>query len=847
MTRVQLTIANAQFSILNPGAMSDLRYAFRRLRQHPGFAVGVALTLALGIGANSAVFSALNAVLLRPPPYKEPDRLVWLFASNPRLGYQRLPPNWANETFSALLEQNVSFEQCAKMRAKDFVLPIGERSEQVRGMRASANLFDLLGVQPALGRSFWSEENEWGRHRVVILSHEAWQRRFGGNPDILNQTIDLIDTELSDRDGAPHDPLQPQRYTVVGILPPRWQFPTGAKPDGDVGGFAPGAEIWEPESLTPAERQVNSVLDNIVARLRPGVTLPQARAEIQSLFRRLRENIEETDPGYSVELLPLSRQVAGNAPTMLSLLAGATGFVLLIACVNVANLLLARATARRKEFAVRAALGAGRARIIRQLIVESVVLSLAGGGLGLLLALGASQALAALANLPRVDEITLDARVFLFTFSLSVLTGLAFGLVPALQASKADLNETLKDGRQSTPGRGRNALRSALIVAETASALVLLVGAGLLIHSFVRLHNVDPGFAPQRVLARHLSFRHPKYRSTDVAVRLEELLQRLRAIPGILSVAVGSWLPIDGGRSRFAMAFQIEGRPAPTPGRPEELTVANMSFVTPDYFQTMGIPLLKGRDFLPSDLTPGAPAAKIVSESFVRKFLPGEEPLGKRVAGGEIVGVVKDTREAALDTRAEPHLYHAGIHTGPLGLRAATLAIRTSGNPSRLASSVEAEVLMWDKDQPADGVTTVRQILAASIAERRFQMILIGLFGALALLLAALGIYSVMAYLVTQRTHEIGIRMALGARRRDILNLIVGHGMLLTLTGVGIGLAGSFALTRVIASQLYEVGTTDPAAFAGVSLLLAAVAFFACCLPARRAARVDPMVALRYE
>jgi putative ABC transport system permease protein len=378
-------------------------------------------------------------------------------------------------------------------------------------------------------------------------------------------------------------------------------------------------------------------------------------------------------------------------------------------------------------------------------------------------------------------------------------------------------------------------------------ALVLLVGAGLLVHSFVRLLNVDPGFQPQRVLARHLSFRHPKYRSADVAFRLGELLERLRTTPGVQSAAVSSWLPIDGGRSRFAMAFRIEGRPPAAPGKPEDLTVANMSFVTPNYFRTMGIPLLKGRDFLPGDLAADAPAAKIVSESFVRKFLPGDDPLGKRVAGGEIVGMVKDTREAALDTRAEPHLYHAGIHTGPLGLRAATLAIQMVGDPARFASSVEAEVLAWDKDQPPYGVITVRQILSASVAQRRFQMMLIGLFAALALLLAALGIYSVMAYLVTQRTHEIGIRMALGARPRDVLKLIVRQGMLLALTGVGIGLAGSFALTRVIASQLYEVGAADPTAFAGVSLLLAVVACFACYFPARRAAKVDPMVALRYE
>ncbi|MCI0539996.1 MAG: ABC transporter permease [Verrucomicrobiales bacterium] len=830
--------------------MNDFRYAVRQSLKNPGFTAVAVLTLALGIGVNSLMFSAVNAVLLRPPPYKHPQQLVWLFASNPRLGYQRLPPNWANDTFSDLLEKTRSFEQSARIRAKEFILQTRDRPEPARGMRVSANLFKLLGIEPVLGRTFLAEENEWGRHRVVMLSYECWQRRFGGDPKILNQPIDLIDPELSDWNGKPHDTLDLQRYTVIGILPPGWRFPTGAIPEGDVGGFGGGAEIWQTESLNPDEKQRRVVLDNIIARLKPGVTWPQAEAEVQTLFRRLRQPFERTDPGYSVELMPLARQVTGNARTGLLLLTAATGFVLLIGCANIANLVLARASARRKEFAIRAALGARRARVMRQLFTESTLLSLVGGIFGFLLAWWGTHILARLspAHLPRVDEIQLDAGVLAFTFGLSMLTSLAFGFAPAWQASKADVNDALTESnRGSSSGFRSHRMRGLLVVSEVALSLVLLFGAGLLIRSFVRLLNADAGFEPSRVLARHLSFRHPHYRESDVATRLDELLERLRSIPGIESVAVTSWLPIDGGRSRFAMAFHIEGRPRVQPGNPEQLTVANMSFVTADYFKTMGIQVLRGRQFTAGDLAPGAAAVKIVSESFVQKFLPGEEPLGKRVAGGEIVGVVKDTRESGLDTRAEPHLYHAGVHTGPLGLRGAALAVRTVPEAPGPANAVEAAVLAWDKNQFSLGVTSLDQILSESVASRRFQMLLTGLFAALALALAAVGIYGVLAYTVSQRTQEIGIRMALGAQPKDAMRLVVGQGMRLALMGVGVGSVGAFAFARVLQTLLFEVNSTDPLTFIGVSLVLLLVSLFAAWIPARRAARVHPNEALRYE
>jgi predicted permease len=852
--------------------LNDFRYSCRMLLKSPGFTTVAVLTLALGIGANTTIFSALNALVFRPLPYRNPDELVWVFATHLQLGYPRLPPNWANELFSDLLRTSQSFAQSARIKAKDFILDSNRGGEQVRGMRASWNLFELLGVQSVLGRSFRAEENEWGRHHVVLLSHEFWRRRFGGDPGILGQTIQLIDTEVSDRTGSPHDTLVPQSYTVIGVLPPGWQFPLAA---GDFNfragelNFRKAAEIWEPESLNPDERKARYVLDLILARLKPSVTFEQAQSETQNLFQHIQREFEGQHPnemrGYGVELLPLKKQVAGSAQSALLLLLGATLLVLLIACVNVANLLLARATGRQKEFAIRTALGARRLHLVRQLLIETLVLAFCGGFLGLSLALLGTHGLRVLsfASLPRVEEISLDWRVLAFAAILVLSTALAFGLVPALRASRCELNESLKEGgRISTEGR-HNRARSVLVVGEIALCITLLLGAGLLLRSFVGLLQVDPGYEPEHLLTAQLPLLHPKYgpnaggtfaeqlstkHSPDPQGRfVRQLLERLDSLPGVQSAAVASWIPIEGGRDRFEAAFQIEGRPIVEAGSLDHLTVSRMSFVTNNYFKTMGIPILRGRDFTPQDLSPDTPAVRIVSESFVRKYFPNEDPIGKRIrfskGWGEVVGVVKDTLESGLDTQAEPQLYHAGV----TGLRGLSIVVRAGGEPDRLVAAIRREVLASDMDQPVPNVRLMKQILSDSLAERRFQMLLLGVFAVLALVLASVGIYGLMRYTVAQRTHEFGVRMALGAQTSDVLKLVLLQGMRLVLIGLLVGLAWASALTQILSSQLYGITVTDPATFMGVSTLLIVVTLLACYFPARRATKVDPLVALRYE
>lgn len=849
----------------------DLRCGVRMLRKNPGFTAVAVTTLALAIGANTVIFSALNVLLFRSLPYEDPSQLVWIFASNLQLGYPRLPPNWANEMFSELLERSQSFAQSAKIKTKDFILQGANGAEQIRGMRVSANLFELLGVQPIFGRSFRHEENEWGRHRVVVLSYEFWQRHFGGDPLILGRYIDLIDAEFSDRTGAPHDSLSIQRYTIIGILPPLWQFPIGAGDfrTGDLN-FPKAAQIWQPESLTMEEKQARAVLDLLIVRLKPTVTLKQADLESQNLFQRIQQEMRGQNPselpGYGVELLPLKDQVAGTTRQALGLLLTATGFVLLIAIVNVANLLLARASARRGEFAIRATLGASRVRVMRQLLTESAVLAFLGGVLGLLLAFWGIPVLIAIspAQLPRAEEISLDGRVLGFTAGICLLTALCFGLAPGWHASKAEMNKALKEaGRASSEGHYRSRLGGCLVVAEVTLSLLLLICAGLLIHSFIRLRQVDPGYQTEHLLVLKLSFLHPKYAlnvegtfAEQLSIKhvhnpqglfVQQLLKRLEALPGVRSAAATSWVPVEGGPDRFEAAFQIEGRPAAAPGEIDNLTVARMSFVTEDYFQTMGIPFLKGRDFTSPDLNPSAPAVRIVSEGFGRKYFPQEDPIGKRIrfskGWGEVVGVVKDTLESELNAPAEPHLYHAAV----AGQRGVSIVVRASGAIQNLATTMRNEVLALDKDQPLPSVTSMKQILSDSLASRRFQMLLLNFFAGVALLLAAMGIYGVMAYSVTQRTHEIGVRMALGAQRKDVLWLVIGKGLRLVFAGLGLGLAAALASTHILTSWLYGISATDPATFVGILLLLTAVALLACYFPARRATKVDPIVALRYE
>lgn len=832
--------------------MSDLRLALRQFMKHPGFTAVAVLTLALGIGANTAIFSVFNAVILRPLPYRSPEQLVWIFGNYRRMGYERIPPNWANELFSEMMDRGQSFEQWARLKGKRFILQKPDGAEQIRGMRVSSHLFEMLGVQPILGRAFLPEENELGRHRVVILSYECWQRRFGGDREVLNRRVQLIDAETSDRTAQPHDTLQPQSYAIIGVLPPRWAFPMGATPE-NAGFFSHGAEMWEPESLTADEKQRRAVLDLIIARLKPTVSYQQARAESELLFKNLRKPSDSID---GVELLALKRQVAGQALSTLPLLLGATGLVLLLACANVANLLLARATAREKEFAIRAALGAGRIRVIRQLLSESIVLAVIGGGCGWLLAWWGVRGLAALTpgHLPRLPEAGLDRVVLAFALVVTLAAGVAFGLAPAWRAARTRLNATLMEaGRGLSAGFRRQHLRRLLVVSEIALSLVLLVGAALLMNSFIRLLRIDPGYRAEGVLTAPLSFLHPKYATNaagpwaepsagmhQAAGRfVEQLLERVAALAGVQCAAVTSWIPVEGGRDRFSAGFHLEG------GAPPD--VANMSFVTADYFKVMAIPLLRGRYFTKEDLAPNAPGARIVSESFARKHFPGGDALGRRFVGGvggagEIVGIVKDTLEAGLDARAEPHIYHAAMPEG-----GGVLVLRTQGDVHHLAGAVRQEMMGLDPDQGLLAVRPMTQILADSIAERRFQTLLLGLFSVAALLLAVIGLYGLMAYVVSQSSRQIGVRMALGAQKSDVLRLVLAEGLKLVMAGLLIGVGAGLALTRILRHQLFGVTASDPATFLSVAALLAAVAVLACYLPARRATMVDPMEALRCE
>ena len=829
--------------------IQDLRHACRVMLKQWAFTAIAVATLALGIAATTVIFSAAEAVLLRPLPYREPGQLVWFFAANYKIGYTRLPVNWAPQAFEELQKHSNAFSEFARLKRKDFVLVDGDGAEQLRGMRASANVFDLLGVRPALGRTFLPEENELGRHRVVLISHELWQRRFNSDSNVIGRAMHLIDTELNDRDGAPHDTLDPQRYVVVGVLPPRFEFPLGAVPKSGEFFFGGHADVWEPESLTTKEREGHSVLDLIIGRLKPGVSLVQADADTRALFARVLEYTKPPESGYGVELLPLTKQVAGNARGALLMLMGVTGFVLLIGCVNVANLLLARAAARRREFAVRAALGASRRRLLRQALAESLVLAIAGGAAGLLLSywgIGAVRTLAP--DLPRVAEVHVGLPVLTFTGAVTLLSALLCGMAPAVQTSTAGPADALKEGGAQTGASLRaGRLGSVFVVTEMALSLTLLIGAGLLINSFIRLQQVDPGFQASGVLTLHLSFGHPKYQNDANGFLIQPLLDQLRGLPGVESAAMTSWAPVQGGRERFAAGAEIEGD---TSGGPSRVIVSRISFVTQDYFRTMGIGLLRGHEFSLSDMSLTAPPVWIASESFARRYFPGRDPLGRRIRAGpwgEIVGVVKDTREAALDEPPEPHLYRAGIHTGPLGLRGATVVLRTSGDPRAVAAAVEQVVHRIDPDQPLHNAQTLRQALADSVAERRFQTVLLTTFAAVALLLAAVGIFGVMAHAVTRRTREIGIRMSLGANPSRILILVMRRGLMLTLLGAVIGIAGGLALTRILAHQLFGVTPTDPLTFAGVSLLLVSVAVLACAIPAACAARVDPMAALRCE
>jgi predicted permease len=807
--------------------LQDLRYGFRMLAKKPGFTAVAVLALALGIGANTAIFSVVNTVLLKPLPFKDPDRLVMVWEENAKLGFPKDTPAPAN--FIDWRDQNQTFEGMVAIASATFNLTGVGEPQKIEGQRVSANFFSLLGVEPALGRAFISEEDRPEGNPVVIMSNGLWKRRFGSDPNIIGQSLTL--------NGQPCE--------VIGVLPASFQL-SGFQFSGR------DHELWVPMAFSSREAgSRGSHYLSVIGRLKPGVSIQQAQADMTAIAARLEQQYPATNTSVGASVFSLREEIVSDIRPALLILLGAVGFVLLIACANVANLLLARAAARQKEIALRTALGAGRARLIRQFLTESVALAALGGAGGLLLGVLGIKLLATLVppNLEQAKEINLDAKVLGFTLLVSLLTGVIFGLAPALQASKVNLNESLKEGGKGSPGGVRSGVRNLLVVSEVALALVLLVGAGLLINSFARLSKVDMGFTPDHLLTMRVVLPQSKY--PDQAKRTafyDQLLQRVEALPGVQSAAVISWLPLTfEGDSN---GISIEGRPEPSP---DQQPIVVTRVISPGYFRTMGIALLGGRLFTEYDRQ-GSSRVIIINQSMAERYWPGEDPIGKRIKMGSfdtdspwlsVAGVVKDVRQFQINAEAKPQIYLPYAQYG--ASRPRDLVIRTAGDPLGLAAAVRGEVWAVDKDQPVSNIQTMEQILSDSLTRERFNMLLLAIFAGVALALAAVGIYGVMSYSVTQRTHEIGVRMALGADSGHVLRLVVGQGLKLVSAGVAIGLAFAFALTRLMESLLFGVSATDPVTFVLISVTLVAVAALASYIPARRATKVDPMVALRYQ
>jgi predicted permease len=821
----------------------DLRYGARMLMKKPGFALIAVITLALGIGANTAIFSVVNAVLLRPLPYEQPDRLVALFDALPKLGYPRVGLSEAE--FVRLRQDNRSFAELAGWFWIPATLRGVSEPERVAAPLCTANFFRTLGVKVALGRDFNAEEELVGKNNVVVLSHAFWRRKFAGDQAVIGRTLDL--------DG--------DSVTVIGVLPASFKAPTELRADTR-------ADMWRGFDLPPSNPRRGGQFMSVIGRLRPGATPAQAQAEHHANTRRdAAENPKWYPPDVLGYILPLERAVAGDVRLALLVLLGAVAVVLLIACVNVANLMLVRGEDRQKEIAVRAALGASRGRIVRQLLMESLVLAALGGGIGLLLAMWGVDALLKISpeDIPRLAETSLDLRVAGFALLVSLLTAILFGLTPALRAVKFDLHTTLKEGGRSGAANSRSRLRRSLVVLETALAVVLLVAAGLLIRSMRELQKVDMGFRPDHLLSMRLTPPGSAYRDNQqIAGLYERLLSRINALPGVESAAVTDPLPPNG--LGFATVVEFEGRPFDLFDM-NRLTNMSVDFrtVSAGYFQTMGMRLSRGRLFTDADQE-GAPPVAVVNETFARNHWPGEDPVGKRFRYLNttpdrattpyltIVGVVADAKNRAVAAAAWreafiPLAQHTATYGGgSRGLQQDfNLVVRTTADPSSLAIAAQREARETEREFIVSQVRTMDDALTRAVMQPRFNMILFGGFALLAVALGAVGIYGVIAYTVAQRTHEIGVRMALGAQTRDVLKLVVVEGMALAASGVGAGLLASFALTRLMKTLLFGVSATDPLTFGSIALLLTVVALMACWIPAKRATKVDPMVALRCE
>ncbi|HEY0098110.1 MAG TPA: ABC transporter permease [Pyrinomonadaceae bacterium] len=809
----------------------DVRYGFRTLVKSPGFTLIALMALALGIGANTAIFSVVNAVLLRDLPYRESDQVMIVWEQNRARGGRNNVASLAN--FLDWQQQANSFQEMAAFYDAAFNLTGEGNPEEIPAQVTSGNLLTMLGTQPALGQVYTKDEAEPGRDDVVVISHGLWQRRFGGAGDIIGKKISL----------------NGQNVTVIGVMPQgfKWFMKEGSR-------TGKAAEIWTPTnfaSVLNGATKGRGRFITVAGRLKPGVTREQAQAEMSTIASRLEQQHAQFNTNMGIHVVPVREQLAGEIKIALYVLLGAVGFVLLIACANVANLMLARAASRQSEFSIRTALGAGRWRMVRQLLTESVLLSVLGGALGLLIALWGVDALVALSppNMLGTEKIGLSLPVLLFTFLISLITGVVFGLVPALEVTRLNLNETLKEtGKSNMSSRRTRRLSSGFVVAQVALALVLLIGSTLMIKSFLRLQAVDPGFKTDNLLTLRVTVPAAKYPEDNQIVAFHrQALERLKSLPDVRSVGAVSALPF-GGNLGARTSFSIEGRPVPRPG--EELST-DVRVTDENYFQTIGIPVLSGRGFTEQEAKEDRRTI-IINETMARQHFPGQNPLGQYLRVQmmpdpqpmEIVGVVADAKYKTLEAPPHPMVYW----THPqLTYSEMTLIVRTNGDPMNLAAAVRREIQAIDKDQPVADVRTMQSWIDELTARSRFGTLLLTIFAALALVLASIGIYGVMSYSVTQRTHELGIRIALGAKTLDVLKLILGRGLVLTLIGIALGLAASIVLTRFMSSLLFGISATDPITFGGLSLLLTAVALLACYVPTRRAMRVDPMVALRNE
>ena len=799
----------------------DIRYAVRTLRRRPSFSSVAVLTLALGIGANTAVFSVVHSVLLSPLPYGDPERLVAVWERQAIANLNQQPVSLPN--FEDWRQQSQTFEQLAASRGATFNVTEGGETQRVAGARVSTNLYSLLRIKPVLGREFLEEEGRAGAPPVALIGQGLWQRLYGSDPQIVGKAIRV--------DGG--------ACTVVGVLPPKLNYPSA------------DTELVIPFIPQGGEVQRSNHFSRVLGRLREGVPLSEASAEMQTIAARLEQQYPDSNTGYRVQLVPLSEQLVGNVRTALLVLLGAVGCVLLISCANVASLMLARGAGQQAELSVRAALGASRARLVRQLLTESVVLSLCGGLLGLLLALWGVPALTRLGagSIPRADEVGVSYAVLGFTLLVSLAAGVLFGIAPALQASGGRMTNALREGRRgSTGGPLHKRMLNGLVIAEVAVALVLLVGAGLLTRSFLSLQKVSPGYDPRGILTAGVGLSPAKYPELrDQWAFYERLLDELETTTGVASAAVVSKLPVTG----FATSnFTVRGSPVAAGHAP----TAHYRVISPGYFRTMGIPFSEGRDFTRRDRA-DAPDALIINKSMADRFWPGESPVGRsiqlateRTRWREIVGVVGDEKLSALDTETGSAVYvPLPQNTVPTAIRSVTLVARAGRDPGALPAALRAALRSVDGEQALFQVRPLSEVISDSLGRPRFNSLLMVIFAALAGVLAAVGVYGVMAYSVAQRRQEIGIRLALGARPRNVLTMILGQGMRLGAAGVAAGLVAAFALTRVAATLLYGVSPTDPLTFSIISLVLLAVASLASYLPARRATRLDPCVALRHE